>query len=322
MPDLNNNIVPGKYILYRAHHFVGMRVHSDGSCSISCSHRAHESVVVSLCDLDLTQYDHMFKITRVSHENETSQFDLDISQEAMDGLTGGDVSGGKLVAVSAVEFLDVLINPELWRDDVLHMPEPHAAEMILAKNLLSEDEDEDLEPVLTDLVSDASSEEGFWDDRPDWYERAMALRGARLLAEDCVGGSDEALAQTYLAARELALDVMRTIPSFFNDYEEIHTLACCCRDLQSIVLNKKYWEGKHINLVGSPLANAPQAVSNAATFFQQAATLTMEIGQLAVWKTSHPKPSFTGIRRSSTFQETTSAVGQALIRSSGWQDFR
>ena len=281
MPDLNNNIVPGKYILYRAHHFVGMRVHSDGSCSISCSHRAHESVVVSLCDLDLTQYDHMFKITRVSHENETSQFDLDISQEAMDGLTGGDVSGGKLVAVSAVEFLDVLINPELWRDDVLHMPEPHAAEMILAENLLSEDEDEDLEPVLTDLVSDASSEEGFWDDRPDWYERAMALRGARLLAEDCVGGSDEALTQTYLAARELALDVMRTIPSFFNDYEEIHTLACCCRDLQSIVLNKKYWEGKHINLVGSSLANAPQAVSNAATFFQQAATLTMEIGQLA-----------------------------------------
>ena len=109
----------------------------------------------------------------------------------------------------------------------------------------------------------------------------MALRGARLLAEDCVGGSDEALAQTYLAARELALDVMRTIPSFFNDYEEIHTLACCCRDLQSIVLNKKYWEGKHINLVRSSLANAPQAVSNAATFFQQAATLTMEIGQLA-----------------------------------------
>ena len=87
----------------------------------------------------------MFKITRVSHENETSQFDLDISQEAMDGLTGGDVSGGKLVAVSAVEFLDVLINPELWRDDVLHMPEPYAAEMILAENLLSEDEDEDLE---------------------------------------------------------------------------------------------------------------------------------------------------------------------------------
>ena len=79
MPDLNNNIVPGKYILYRAHHFVGMRVHSDGSCSISCSHRAHESVVVSLCDLDLTQYDHMFKITRVSRENEASQFDLDIS---------------------------------------------------------------------------------------------------------------------------------------------------------------------------------------------------------------------------------------------------
>ena len=269
------------HILYRAHHFVGMRVHSDGSCSISCSHRAHESVVVSLCDLDPTQYDHVFKITRVSHENETSLFDLDISQETMNGLTGGDVSGGKLVAVSAVEFLDVLINPELWHDDVLHMPEPHAAELILAENLLSEDEDEDLGPVLTDSVSDASSEEGFWDDRLDWYERAMARRGARLLAEECVGGSDEALAQTYLAARELALDVMRTIPSFFNDYEEIHTLACCCRDLRSIVLNKKYWKDKHINLVGSPLANAPQAVNNAATFFQQAATLAMEIGQLA-----------------------------------------
>ncbi|CAE7311176.1 unnamed protein product, partial [Symbiodinium necroappetens] len=267
MPDLNNNIVPGKYILYRAQHFVGMRVHSDGSCSVSCSHRAHESVVASLCDLDLTQYDHMFKITRVSCENETTPFDLNISQETVNGLTGGDVSGGKHVAVSAVEFLHALSNPELWHD--------------AAENLLSEDEDEDRRPVLTDSMSDTSSEEGFWDDRPDWYERAVALREARLLAEDCVGGSDEALVQTHPSAKELSSDILRIIPGFFDEYDEIHNLACCSRELRSVVLDKSYWRGTHIDLVGSPLANAPQAVSNAAKLFQQAASLTMEIGQLA-----------------------------------------
>ena len=110
-------------------------------------------------------------------------------QETLNRLTGADVRGGKLLAVSSNDFLDVVTK----------------ASTVSQLSRLTQKK-----PTRRPTLR---GEEGFWDDRPDWYKRAMALRGARLLAEDCVGGSDEDL-QTYLAAQELALDVMRTIPSF------------------------------------------------------------------------------------------------------------
>ena len=68
----------------------------------------------------------------------------------MDRLIGPDIGGGKLLAASATEYLDALINPDLWQDEMLHMPQPRSAEFVLADHLQSEDEDEE-----------------FWSDRLD-----------------------------------------------------------------------------------------------------------------------------------------------------------
>ena len=42
-----------------------------------------------------------------------------------------------------------------------------------------------------------------------------------------------------------------------------YILASCSRELRSVVLNKKYGCGRHINLVVSPLAETPQAIIRA-----------------------------------------------------------
>ncbi|CAE7360691.1 unnamed protein product [Symbiodinium natans] len=91
---------------------------------------------------------------------------------------------------------------------------------------------------------------------------------AREFDEDVLGGG------------EITNDILRAIPSFFDDYDDIYCLACCCCELRDIVLDRNYWRGKHINLVVPPLTNAPEAVRSAAKFFDQAASLTMEIPQL------------------------------------------
>ena len=144
--------------------------------------------------------------------------------------------------------------------------------------------------------------------------------------DDYLGGADadtvdqENQEHVSLSAPDWAHDIRRTIPSFFDDYDDIHNLASCSRELQSIVLKKEYWQGRHINLVVPALAESPRAIRNAARFFRQAASLTMEI-RWCVWKTSLAKQSCTGTQRNSTFRATTSAGGQALIPSSEQQDF-
>ena len=104
--------------------------------------------------------------------------------------------------------------------------------------------------------------------------------------DDYLGGADadtvdqENQEHVSLSAPDWAHDILRTIPSLFDDYDDIHNLASCSRELQSIVLKKEYWQGRHINLVVPALAESPRAIRNAARFFREAASLTMEIPQL------------------------------------------
>ena len=101
--------------------------------------------------------------------------------------------------------------------------------------------------------------------------------------------SDKELNDVTGGSAELIPDVMGLIPGYLDRYDEIHVLATCCSALLRSVLDRTYWRGRHIRLDVDCLANNATAISCAAVLFEEAASVTMHVAQLACVRRRFPR---------------------------------
>ena len=56
--------MPGRYVLYKSNHFVGLRVFADGTCHVGRNHRPTDCLCARTSELDLAEYDMIFQVQK------------------------------------------------------------------------------------------------------------------------------------------------------------------------------------------------------------------------------------------------------------------
>ncbi|CAE7249021.1 unnamed protein product [Symbiodinium sp. CCMP2592] len=67
IPELDNELNPGRYVLYAQNHFCGLRVFDDGSCHMTTSHRTQDNLCIDVADVNLELWEAVFVVEPLAH---------------------------------------------------------------------------------------------------------------------------------------------------------------------------------------------------------------------------------------------------------------
>ena len=243
----------GDYILAYSHHFVAARSYMNGKLEVNMTCRTHAwqslhvgrrlaGPAVSWCQaqeimtLDPTHLDAIFRVADLPRAQSVRCADLechacsdDIGKAiTSDAVVFSDYTGGKSLDVCFQDMVRAWYDAQFEISHTVAHPQPLQYQAPLREFMETDSDDE--------------SDEGFWDLRTDWLERAQErLRGVAsgsvLVDEalDCSGGA-------------LPMELFEVLPSFFFSCRYLRALACVCRCGLRAACNRELWRAKTVSL--------------------------------------------------------------------------
>ncbi|CAE7810987.1 unnamed protein product [Symbiodinium sp. CCMP2592] len=264
---------PGKYVLAYNHHFVAARTDEDGATYVNFSNRTHmwhrffigqtatghafeQFLPGSYLVACPAAFDLVCKVSTIN-QDPASSLTVDINDTM-------EYSGGKTLLTSAQDVVHFM-QTAAWETESLHQPQPTRAMLLAGQPLanfiqLVEQEERALE---------SDSDDGFWDIRPDWYDRWQRMRLRR--TEEYTGGA-------------LPLEVLGSLPSYFFSYQYLQALATASKTMHAAVQNHDQWKDRVIPLNNAEFHDVPTLRAMSDMYSAARATI-VNVRQLAMFIT-------------------------------------
>ena len=200
-----------------------------------------------------------------------------------------EYQGGKSAEACAADFMDmwevmqfedpdgpdVLAHPQparLTLPNLEEAPQDAYVDELHMPPLVVEETRHDWEPSWPtqapgEWESSDESEDGFWDLRPDWFERAERRLAAQRLS---------------YTGRRLPQEVVDRLPGFFFSFEYLRALACVSPAMCRSVRDREHWRNSRIFLSTDEFASA-QTLHMMAYFYSAARLCLVDVRQLAMF---------------------------------------
>lgn len=263
---------PGKYVLAYNHHFVAAKTDEDGATYVNFSHRTHmwqrflvgqttmghafeqfpQSPYLVACP---AAFDLVCKVSTTSRDRASS---LTADKATM------EYTGGKTLLTSAQDVVHFM-RTVAWETESLHQPQPTRALLLAGQPLTNFSQPAEQE----ELALESDSDDGFWDIRPDWYDRWQRMRRQR--TEEYTGGA-------------LPVEVLGSLPSYFFSYRYLQALATTSRTMHAAVQNRDQWKDRVISLNSAEFRDA-STLRAMSDMYSAARAVTVDGRQLAMFIT-------------------------------------
>ncbi|CAE7232854.1 unnamed protein product, partial [Symbiodinium natans] len=266
---------PGRYILHlsKQKHFVGVRVFEDGSASLSRTHRPQDNLTVDPAKLRLEAVD-IFCLVRTSGSTEVRGGPVS---------TSADVCGGKHMEMSALECIETMTRMDIVTANSVEIMQgtPDPIEITAPVPV---------RPALAFIQEDDSSaDEGFWDARPDWYERALVAaqaREAEVLSDRTSDEMDEAGSSSDGLDRcggSFPPEILNEIAQCFFSMQYSESLACVNRSFRSATQDSSMWRNKLLPLEANEF-HSRAAVTAVSPMLRDARAFTIKVSQVPLFE--------------------------------------
>ena len=192
--------------------------------------------------------------------------------ESADHLT--TYTGGKTVEDAGADCLSLLQELQFEHQDgnspLSHEPQPL------------------LYPTGTIDVNAADSDDdddGFWDWRPDWYERRSRARNLTLFPDAFndyargIGHREEAVDIDNTGGR-LSAGILHALPGFFFSFDYLKNLACTSSAMKRAVQDRQHWHEKCISVKSVEFADGLK-LGHMTRAYMSAHAMSLDVRQLA-----------------------------------------